>query len=210
MRVIQTVQSPDNEPVEIVWLRDGSPLAVVNSIASIMSATEEEPDRWTPSLLSIRVEVSEPLPYEAHQVHYVSENPDETWSVYREWYAHVDSPEPLDAWTRKVSTHSTMEQADAEATRLQSMVTRPVKAVTHVTNEPERSRCTGCGNRHPIVDRFCQTCEEALDEAQYADLQEETDWALVLPSRLAGEFAVGARRTLRHQHARLLIQRSRS
>lgn len=57
-----------------------------------------------------------------YALHYTSADapgPDASWSVYREVYTSIDSNEPLDGLTVKVSTHPTEEAADAEANRLQ-------------------------------------------------------------------------------------------
>lgn len=57
-----------------------------------------------------------------YALHYVSaDSPgrDATWSVYREEYTTIESDEPIESATVRVSTHATEAEADAEATRLQ-------------------------------------------------------------------------------------------
>lgn len=68
-----------------------------------------------------------------YQLHYISADgpgPDATWSVYRETYASVNDEEPLEWLTTKVSTHPSESEADAEANRLQAVLSAQTDLVS--------------------------------------------------------------------------------
>lgn len=60
-RVIATVQSKGNDPVEIKWLREGSEMAVMTSVAQLFGHDEDYHAEENsvvpfPELLSIKIE----------------------------------------------------------------------------------------------------------------------------------------------------------
>lgn len=62
-----------------------------------------------------------------YALHYASADgpgPDATWTVYREQYRSMESDEPISGLTVRLSTHTTEEDAETEARRLQVALPR--------------------------------------------------------------------------------------
>ncbi len=56
MKVIATVQSPGNDPVEINFVSNGDELDVMHGVASALSAARDD-SPWAPKTLAIRIEL---------------------------------------------------------------------------------------------------------------------------------------------------------
>lgn len=63
MRVIATLQSPGNEPVEMPYTTpDASPIQAMHAVATLLSDQEDANSQapFHPTLLSIRIDIEEP------------------------------------------------------------------------------------------------------------------------------------------------------
>lgn len=57
MRVIAVLQSEGNDPVEMLWCRDAEDVDVLLSVAQILRHAKEQPNKFVPKHLEIRIEL---------------------------------------------------------------------------------------------------------------------------------------------------------